>query len=57
MIVYQEVHENKIRGFFENTIFVGERGEGRHSGKNDLYPDTLRNQMMGCEGRQLSWWG
>lgn len=54
MIVYQEVHENKIREFFENTVFAGERGEGRHSGKNDLDPDTQRSQVMGREGRQLS---
>lgn len=54
MIVYQEVHENKIREFFENTVFVGEWGEGRHSGNNGLDPDTLRSQVMEREGRQLS---
>lgn len=40
--------------FFENTVFVGESDKEKHLGKNDLYTDTVRNQVMQYEGRQLS---
>lgn len=45
MITYCEGYEKEITEFFENTVFVRERGKGRHLEKNDLYKDILRSQV------------
>lgn len=46
MITYCEDYEKEITEFFENTVFVRERGKGRHWEKNDLSTDILRSQVM-----------